>query len=203
VTVTKEGSTCTTQSSHSSINRDQKKKIDVTWHCIDRQAVLQAFLMTVPSPSTGGQAVWRLWRPRAADKKAPRPFEMSAVTRPATERRVSGRPQRACSAFLLQIAYLGTTTVRNVSRHSPGHGTSRLGKTAACVFRIPAPNSSPVDFLLSLKGQYQLAILVNDINMATVVVICDALQSLRLVRQHAVQLDTLLSAAIKFQLRCL
>jgi len=75
-------------------------------------------------------------------------------------------------------------------------------KTAVCMFCILIPNSSPIDFLLSLKGQYQLTILINDINMATVVVIRDALQSFRLVRQHTVQLDTLLSATIKFQLRC-
>jgi acetolactate synthase regulatory subunit len=67
-----------------------------------------------------------------------------------------------------------------------------------CVF---VPNNSPIDLLLSLEGQYQLAILIDDINMAAVIVICNTFQSFCLVCQHTVQLDTLISAPVKFQLR--
>jgi hypothetical protein len=87
-----------------------------------------------------------------------------------------------------------------VSLAQPHNITSH--KPSICRFCILVPNSSPIDFLLSLKGQYQLTILINDINIGTVVVIRNTFQSFRLVCQHTVQLDTLLSAPIKFQLRC-
>lgn len=66
---------------------------------------------------------------------------------------------------------------------------------------IFVPNNSPINFLLSFKGQYQFSIFINNVNMATIVITSYTLQSFCLVCQHTVQLDAFLSTTVQFQLR--